>query len=180
MDRITKSLLDEFSAESGIGGLPEDRRFEHFSAFLAVSRQVGETFDTEEVVIGSGGDTGIDAIAILVNGVLVSDPELVAELTETNNLLDATFVFVQAERSASFETAKIGQFGFGVRDFFNEKPTLPRNERVAALAEVMSAVFERSSKFKRGNPSCKLLYVTTGKWLGRELRGSKEGCRRGP
>jgi hypothetical protein len=166
MDRITKSLLDEFSNENGIGPLPEDRRFEHFAAYLCVSRHFGETFDTEDVVTASGGDTGIDAIAVLVNGALVTDPELVAELAETNSLVDATFIFVQAERSSSFETSKIGQFGFGARDFFSEKPTLARNDRVTALSEVMNAVFSRSSKFKRGNPACKLFYVTTGKWVG--------------
>ena len=30
----------------------------------------------------------------------------------------------------------------------------------------MSAVYDRSSKFKRGNPACKLYYVSTGSWVG--------------
>lgn len=30
----------------------------------------------------------------------------------------------------------------------------------------MSAIYDRSSKFKRGNPACRLYYVTTGKWVG--------------
>lgn len=166
MDRITKSLLDEFSKEADITSLPEDRRFEHFTAFLAVSRHHGESFDTADVVTGAGGDTGIDAIAVLVNGVLVTDSELVAELAETNGFVDASFVFVQAERSSGFESAKIGQFGFGVGDFFKEHPTLPRNEQVRCASEVMAAVFNASGKFKRGNPACRLYYVTTGRWAG--------------
>jgi hypothetical protein len=52
MDRITASLLTEFSEEAGITGLPEDQRFEHFATFLAVSRQNAETFDTHDVVTG--------------------------------------------------------------------------------------------------------------------------------
>jgi hypothetical protein len=166
MDRITKSLLDEFSREAQISALPEDDRFEHFAAFLAVSRHHAESFDTTEIVTGAGGDTGIDAIAVLVNGALVTDPEFVEELSATNGYLDATFVFVQADRSAAFETAKIGQFGFGVVDFFKDRPTLPRNEHVKTAAEMMTAVYERSSRFKRGNPICRLFYVTTGRWTG--------------
>ena len=123
MDRITKSLLDEFSAEAQISQLPEDTRFEHFTSFLTIGRHLEDTFDTADVVTGSGGDTGIDAIAVIVNGALVTDPEFVEELATTNGHVDATFVFVQAERSSSFETAKIGQFGFGVVDFFKDRPT---------------------------------------------------------
>lgn len=166
MDRITKSLLDEFSTDAGIASLPEEERFEHFSSFLTVSRYNPETFDTGDVATGSGGDTGIDAIAMIVNGALVTDPELIEELASTNGYVDATFIFVQAERSPSFETSKIGQFGFGVSDFFKERPTLPRNERVRDAAEVMNAIYKRSARFKRGNPLCRLFYVTTGKWLG--------------
>jgi len=166
MDRITSSLLEEFSAEVGIEKLPEDQRFEHFATYLAASRFLSETFDTGDVVLGSGGDTGIDAVAIIVNGALVTDPEMVEELAETNGFIDATFIFVQAERAAGFETAKIGQFGFGVVDFFKERPTLPRNEAVKAAAEIMAEVYKRSSKFKRGNPVCRAFYITTGRWVG--------------
>lgn len=165
MDRITKSLLDEFCNEALVIGA-EEAQFEHFAAFLTVSRFLESTFDTADVVTGSGGDTGIDAIAVMVNGVLVTDPELVEELAATNNFLDATFVFVQAERSSGFDTSKIGQFGYGVADFFKDKPSLPRNDRVAACAEVMNALYQRSSRFTRGNPVCKLYYVTTGRWVG--------------
>lgn len=163
MDRITKSLLDEFSREEGISRLAEDKRFEHFSTFLAVSNYHADNFDTDDLVTGSGGDTGIDAIAILVNGSIVNDAELVQELVDTNGYLDATFIFVQAERSTGFDMSKIGQFGFGVSDFFSEKPKLPRNAQVKSAAEIMNAIYERSSKFKR-NPTCRLFYVTTGKW----------------
>src|SRR5687768_8919349 len=107
MDLVTKSLLEEFSTEAGIGGLPEDRRFEHFASYLAISRHHGETFDTDDVVTGSGGDTGIDGIAVLANGALVNDAEFVEELAQANGFVDATFIFVQAERSPGFETAKI-------------------------------------------------------------------------
>jgi hypothetical protein len=118
MDRITKSLLDEFSREHGVAGLPEDKRFEHFACYLTVQRHHAETFDTEDIVTGAGGDTGIDGIAIIVNGSLVTDCETVAELADRNGFLDVLFVFIQAERSPSFETSKIGQFSYGVTDFF--------------------------------------------------------------
>lgn len=164
MDRITKSLLDEFSKDTDISKLDENTRFEYFAAALTVGRHLSESFDAADIATGQGGDTGVDAIATIVNGSLVTDPELIAELGDTNGYLDVTFVFVQAERSSGFDTSKIGQFGFGVGDFFSEAPKLPRNEAVKEAAEIMTAVYERGSKFKRGNPAVRLYYVTTGKW----------------
>ncbi|WPH22312.1 AIPR family protein [Variovorax paradoxus] len=166
MDRITKSLLDESSAEHDLTALAEDKRFEHFAALLTIGRFVSEALDTTDVVIGATGDSGIDAVAIIANGALVENSSEIEELAERNGYLDVTFVFVQAERSSAFETAKIGQFSFGVQDFFKEKPSLPRGRDVAELANIMSAVYKQSSKFKRGNPVCRMYYVTTGTWTG--------------
>jgi hypothetical protein len=166
MDRISKSLLDEFSSEHALADVPEDKRFEHFAAYLCIGRHLSDSFETADVVVGSGADTGIDALGIVVNGALVTDAELIAELSETNGYLDATFVFVQAERSSGFDGSKIGQFLYGVQDFFKEVPALARNQAVQDAAEVMAALYARVSKFKRGNPACRLYYVTTGKWVG--------------
>lgn len=166
MDRITKSLLTEFTTERNLDALPEDTQFEHFAAFLTVGRSLAEGFETADVVIGSGGDTGIDAVAIIVNGSLIDDAAAIAEFVDRNGYLDVSFVFVQAERSSSFETSKIGQFSYGVQDFFKDKGTLPRSKEITRLAEIMTAIYKESSKFKRGNPICRLYYVTTGTWLG--------------
>ena len=147
MDRITSALLTEFSRQNQLKNLPEDTRFEHFATYLAASRHVADTFDTADLVAGAGGDTGIDAIAIVVNGSLVTDSELVGELVATNGYLDVTFVFVQAERSAAFDGAKIGTFGFGVCDFFQEHPRLPRNAAITEAASIMSAIYASSPNY---------------------------------
>jgi AIPR protein len=164
VDRITESLLTDFSTEYELSSLDEDKRFEHFASFITVRRSLSDTFDTEDIVTGSGSDTGIDAIAIIANGTLVTDVEGFIEQADRSGSLDITFILVQAERSPSFETAKIGQFQFGVLDFFKDKPALPRNSMVQSRADIMDAIYKRSAKFKRGNPICRLFYVTTGRW----------------
>jgi hypothetical protein len=166
MDRISQSLLAEFSSEHDLAKLPEDEQFEHFASYITVRRQYAETFDTSEIVTGSGGDTGIDGIAIIVNGALAADAETLEEQADQQGSLDVAFIFVQAERSPAFDASKIGTFGFGVADFFKVKPSLTRNEKVSAAADMMAVLFKRGSKFKRGNPTCRLYYVTTGKWIG--------------
>jgi hypothetical protein len=71
MDKITESLLNEFSQEHGLTALGESKRFEHFASYSVIKREHTETFDTGDLVVGdggaakNGGDTGIDGAAIL-------------------------------------------------------------------------------------------------------------------
>lgn len=179
MDRITKSLLDEFVRDNGINELPEETAFEQFAGALVTQGHYTDSLSSEDISVGAGGDCGIDCISVLVNGSLVTEPEEIEDLAGTNGYLDVSFVFTQAERSASFETAKIGQFSFGVRDFFADKPQLVQNEKVKHYARITKEVFERSRLFKKGNPQCLMYYVTTGKWTNDEnLVARKEAARK--
>jgi hypothetical protein len=164
MDRITEGFLNEFSNEFGISYLPEKDRFEQFCGWLAVRRHYSEsTFDPDDLVTGSGGDTGFDSVAIIVNNNLVTDVDTVEDLLSLNGYLDVTFVFVQSSRSPHFEGAKIGTLGFGVKDFFGDGK-LTRNDAVRGYAEIMKALYDKSAKFRPRNPSCHLYYATTGTW----------------
>ncbi|MBI5403084.1 MAG: AIPR family protein [Ignavibacteriae bacterium] len=166
MDRITSSLLNEFVKENGIEKLSEETAFEHFTGFLVTSKHYTESFSSDDIHVGAGGDCGIDSISILVNGCLVTEPEEINDLAETNGYIDATFIFNQAERSSNFETQKIGQISFGVTDFLSTKPSLPQNEMIKKKSKIINEIISKSSKFKKGNPQCFLYYTTTGKWTG--------------
>lgn len=164
MDRISSALLQEFVKEFDLKHLPQDEQFEHFASYLVTRRHYSDAvFSTGDVVTGSGSDTGIDAISIIVNNSLVTDPGSIDNLLEVNGYLDVTFILVQAERSSSFDMQKIGQFGFGVQDFFGSSK-LVKNEAVKNASEIMNAIYDKSPKFKKGNPQCFLYYITTGRW----------------
>ena len=163
MDAITLSVLSEFSTAFRLDGMDEDKRFEHLAAWLAVRRHYSDyNFHPGELVTGSGGDTGIDGIGVIVNNNLVTDVDEIAPILEFNGFLDVTFIFVQAERSPKFDTAKLGQFGYGVRDFFGQGQ-LTRNDVIKNYVEIWQTLYSYWSKFRPGNPSCFLYYITTGK-----------------
>lgn len=165
LDRITSALLAEFVESHGLTNSDEATQFEHFAAYLCMNRYIDESADVSDTHVGGGNDTGVDAIGIVVNGSLVTDPETIEELLAVNGYIEATFVFVQADRGAGFDSTKIANIGYGVGDFFADVPTLARNESVSAAAEVMAAVYKQSGRF-RGNPACKIFCVTTGTWTG--------------
>ena len=102
-----------------------------------------------------------------MNGILVTDKDQLDDMLDNNpDYLDVVFIFVQADRGSNFETAKLGSFGYGVSEFFDPNTKEPRNARIMEFVEIMRAIYARSSKFKRGNPTCLLYYVTTGKVVG--------------
>ena len=77
--------------------MAEDKRFERFAAFITVRSQYSETFAPDDITVGSGGDLGIDAIAIVVNGSLVTDVDSFSDLmSDSVDYLDVSFIFVQA------------------------------------------------------------------------------------
>ena len=163
MDRITTSILEAFSKENKLEALEEAEKFEHLTAYLTIRRHFSRALDTTDVVVGKGGDTGVDAIAIVVNGALITDVDQVQEMLDQNGYLEASFIFVQAERSASFDGSKIGTIGNGVIDFFSDHPKMDRNQKVKDAAAIMTAIYNRGPSFRK-RPACRIYYVTTGTW----------------
>ena len=53
----------------------ESELFEYFAAFCIVSSTYEEEFDTADVQVGGEDDLGLDALAIIINGVLVTSVE---------------------------------------------------------------------------------------------------------
>jgi hypothetical protein len=49
-----------------------------------------------------GVDASLDAVAMIVNGVLLTDPDMVEELLQQNGFLEVATIFVQAERTSGF------------------------------------------------------------------------------
>ena len=106
MDPVTAALAHEFAADQELDYLGEDKQFEHFAAYSVISSRHDEEITTDDLVVGDGGDLGIDAYAILVNGRLVGDEEEIAELLNFNGYLDVEFIFIQAKRSPKFDGAR--------------------------------------------------------------------------
>lgn len=163
MDRITESLITELLTNLEINSEGESKDFEKLSNYTVVSNEYNKTFDIDTLTVGDGNDTGIDGIAIIVNGQLVESTDEVDDLLEKNNSLEIEFLFVQSKTSPSFDGADMNTFLFGVLDFFSTKPRLVRNDDIKRFAEVSNYIFNKAPRFKE-NPSLKLYFITTGKW----------------
>lgn len=166
LDQITAALVEEFLADARMKSQDAPADFERFTTHVTVSPQIEAGVDYENVMTGSGGDTGLDAVAIIVNGQLVTDLDEVETMADSGTTFEVNFIFLQAETSTSFSTAKIGQIAYGVKDFFAEEPTLTRNDVTAAAAEISKKIIANARLFRNGNPTCSVYYATAGRWAG--------------
>ena len=99
MDRITKSLVEDFILNQGITSESESSDFEKFSNFSIISLEYQKSFDIDFVTVGEGNDTGLDGIAILVNGVLIENADEIDDLLEKNGFLEIEFIFIAQLRT---------------------------------------------------------------------------------
>ncbi|MCW2974387.1 MAG: hypothetical protein JWN72_2660, partial [Thermoleophilia bacterium] len=162
LEQITGSLVDQFITSNGLGHLNPSDRFERFVNFSVISREYSDTFDVEEVS-GPGNEVGLDGIAVVVNGALVTSAEEVNDLAARNGYVEAVFIMVSAKRSAGFAEAEVGNFGLGMLDFFGTAE-LPRTDFLDRSLEIKNAIYAHGALFSRGLPVLKAYYVTMGRW----------------
>ena len=87
MDRITESLITELLTNLELKSEGESKDFEKLANYTVVSNEYNKTFDIDSLTVGDGNDTGIDGIAIIVNGQLVETSDEIDDLLEKNNFL---------------------------------------------------------------------------------------------
>jgi len=163
MDRITQSLIGELLGNQDLESEGEPKDFEKLANYCIISNEYSKTFDIGLVTIGSGGDTGLDGIAIIVNGQLIEDSDEIDDLLERNSSLEVSYVFIQSKTSSSYSSGDLSTFIFGVKDFFSLNPSLVRNSDVTRIAEISDHIYSKAPFFKE-NPIIKLFYCSTGKW----------------
>lgn len=159
-DQILESFVSNFAKEHDLGSLAPDKLFEHFANYAVLSRLYNGTVQLDD--LETNGAFGIDGVAVIANDVLVTSRDEIRDVARHS--LDASFVFVQAKTSSSFDTGDILKFIQAVDDFFYSTPKIPPNERMKHLRDLRAAVFEHSIKMD-APPSCELYYVCTGSWL---------------
>lgn len=163
MNTITNSLLNNFRKTHELSNEKDEKCFELFTAYSVIKKAYGRSFELDDVLVGSGGDTGIDALAIIVNGALVNSEEEIDDLLEKNSYLDVTYVFIQAKTSDKFISAEISTFCRGVEDFFLNNYGLNRNAGILHKISLHKHILGKAVYFQT-NPKCIYYYVCTGSW----------------
>ena len=162
-DDILKSYLSNFIEQNQLEGLKQDEAFERFVNFNIVSKLYPREIEIEDLSTGGTDDLAIDGVAIIVNGNIIKSKEEIDYFIENNGTLDVTFAFIQSKNSSKFRGEQVGNFIFGVKSFFDEKPSIPENGKIQNLREIKEKIYQNSIIFE-DLPELKLFFVTTGTW----------------
>ena len=168
-DLVLDGFVKNFSVARGLSHLSSDKLFEAFvfSSILKKYHQSDITEIEDGGLVSGSGDGGLDAVAIMVNGRPAQTAEDVQFFVENLRRLDVEFVFVQAKFTPNFNAADIGNFTFGVEQFFaavnDSHPKTEFNSEIQQLAELVRYIYQQGIKMQE-NPKCVLYYVTAGKW----------------
>lgn len=160
-DPILASYLKEFSRTFNFESISEPDLFEFFSAYCVYYRDFSEHTELEDVVVGGGNDSAIDAFGIFLNDVFVSSSAQIDEMASKTRL-DVDFAFLQAKTSKNLNAAEIGSFLQGVREFFADR-YMPVNEDISGKRLLSDHAFTQSVKM-RAKPHLYLYYCYTGKY----------------
>ena len=168
-DLVLDGFVSSFAGVRGFSNIPEQEVFEAFvtSSILRKYHQTDITGMEDDVLVGGSRDGGLDAVAVLVNGRLVNTDEDVAFFFDSHRRLDVELVFIQAKTSQRFQAADIGNFAFGVEQYFNavnnQETSIIFTPEILQKIEFTRNIYGQSIKM-HDNPKCFLYYATTGKW----------------
>ncbi len=182
-DLVLDGFVQSFATSRSLTHLQDGELFELFvSSSLFRKFHQWEVKEIDDIpLVGGSNDGGIDAIGILVNGRPARTKEDVEFFIDTLGRLDVELIFIQAKSSNKFNSSAIGQFTFGVQQFFSavlgKQPQIVFNEEILQFIELTKFIFGQTIKMQE-NPQCYLYYATSGKWMNeRDPAGRLEACK---
>jgi cold shock CspA family protein len=164
MDRIIESFIEDFKLEFNYQKIDQSKLFEHFANYVLISKIYPDRSSLDKINVGGTRNPGIDGLAIMTNGHLVSSQEEVDYFIEDIDELNVEFVFIQSKTSESFELSGIANFIASVKEFFRDGD-LSFEDELLNLRDLKNYIYKNSIKMEK-SPCIKLYYATTGKWLG--------------
>ncbi|MCA4278239.1 AIPR family protein [Acinetobacter baumannii] len=161
-DEILKNHLKLFSEKFGYSDLNESQQFEHFVNFNIISKLYPREIDIDSLSSGGSNDLGIDGVAIIINGNIVTNSDEIEHFRRMGSL-DVEFILIQSKTSSKFSGEQIGTFIFGVKNLFDDKSSVIKNAFMKNIRDLKDNIYSNTLDFDV-NPELKLYFVTTGEW----------------
>ena len=119
----------------------------------------------EKICVDGQFDTGIDGLAILLNGLVIKDKSDIDSIMNQFRFVNVEFVFTQSKYRSGYDSAEFLKFIAGVRDFLSTEQKLPQNEKIKEAVELKNYILSENFVSKwENNPFVKLYYVAMGRW----------------
>lgn len=169
MDILTESKMRSFAERNGFAG-DQSAQFELYVASVYAERYIGGNVKLlDDIVIGSGSDDGVDIVAIIINGDVITDPGDVDIETQDRDDNDVRALFIQAKTSENYDTKLIAKFLHGIEICTTaaaNRTTIPVASGLSQAVAILEAVIEKIDRFRTSRIPVDIYYVTTAKHTG--------------
>lgn len=126
---LLKSSINSFARKFDISAGNEDELFEYFTGYVISSTYSDYEISNPKVIHNGGAnDQGIDSIAIIINGKLVTKISDIYNFQNSGKELDVKYIFIQAKNQKNYTglTAHVSNFAAGVQ-FALDQDRIPQN-----------------------------------------------------
>jgi len=160
MNPVNKAQVQEFSEAYGLTDKSLSDQFELYTIYSILNGGSGENVDP---FLGhlSGSEFGLDGIAIIVQGQLVTNADEAATAIGESKNPHVDFYFFQSKTSAKFEYGDISKFLDAVSEFFSGA-IAGESDQIDDLLSAKDYIY--SNAIKRRNPGVSMFYATTGNY----------------
>ena len=170
IEPIIDARFSDFRQSNELTDVPDGTAFERFVNHAILSIHQPDAFGADSTLmdsisVGGHNDTGIDGIAIKLNGLFVTSVDDVNDIVSTYGRANIEFIFIQSKHTTKFDSAEFQKFAAGVRDFLSETHLQPQNDAVKeALKTKDYLLSDELVRTWEGNPAIRVYYVAMGKW----------------
>lgn len=159
MNSIIEAQIKKFAKEHSIENVPLVVLFEQFTIFAVEEGLLNSRIEIFDAHL-SGSEFGIDGVAIIVHGELITDVE---QLEDNQLPIDRVeFHFFQSKTGTSFKTGEIAKFFDAIEDFFKPKYK-SKSADMMALKKVKDYILEHSENLEE-SPTLRAYFATTGNY----------------
>lgn len=167
---IINAKFNRFRESFGLNNIAEGDAFERYvnSSLLTTHQPEAFSADSElldRICVGGTNDSGIDGIAIKINGLLLKDLKEMSDVILRARRASIEFIFIQSKFKPNFDASELSTFIAGVRNFLSNSPSLPINTKIKEWLKIKDYLLNDDViVYWDDSPSIRMYYVAMGKW----------------
>lgn len=174
LNRILEGMISDFQGKYSLVG-DTTKIFEHLANYITVTKFHPEAFsdagDFERLIVDKKSLFGIDAIAFIVNGNLVTGKDDIAEYAKSK-YLDVQLLITQAKIAEKCDTGDLLKTISAAKSFMGEHELLTEsNPELENAYQIFKELFKYARFFNSTSPQCHINFVTAARTWDADLVG---------
>jgi hypothetical protein len=160
MNPVNQAQMREFAEAYDLDERSESDQFELYCIYSVINGGSGENVDPFDAHL-SGTEFGLDGVAIIVQGNIVTDADEAASIIADTKNPQIDFYFFQSKTSSSFDYGEIAKFFDSVKGFFSggiQGESDQLDDLIAAKDHLYA------NGVKKRNPGIYCYYASTGNY----------------